>query len=78
MMKIKAENSFVRDFEHTPVGQVFCFEGRVFMKIVSVRTPSSGTVIANAVNLEGEPRAILFNDGDQVIPYTNAELTLSF
>ena len=78
MMKIKAKNSFVRKFKDIPVGQVFCYKDHIFMKIISVKTPGSGTDIANAVRLEGEPHAIWFYDEDEVIPYTNAELTLSF
>ena len=78
MMKINAENSFMRNFENIQVGQVFCHKGQVFMKIISVKTPSSGSIIANAVSLGEEPRAIWFYDEDEVIPYTNAELTLSF
>ena len=78
MMKINAETSLMRKFEEIPVGQVFCHKGQVFMKIISVKTPSSGSVIANAVSLGEEPRAIWFYDEDEVIPYTNAELTLSF
>ena len=78
MMKIKTETSLVHKFEDIPVGQVFRFKDHIFMKIISVKTPGSGTDIANAIRLDEEPRVIWLYDKDEVIPYTNAELTLSF
>lgn len=78
MMKIVADNSFVRIFEDIPVGQVFNFENGIYIKIDEVKTPN-GISLANAVCLDGNhSSAIWFGDEENVIPYTNAELTLSF
>lgn len=78
MMKIVADNSFVRNFEDIPIGQVFNFENGIYIKIEEVKMPS-GVSLANAVYLDGERTStIWFGEEEKVIPYTNAELTLSF
>ena len=78
MMKINAENSFMRDFEYLPIGQVFNFENAIYIKIDEVKKPS-GVCVANAVYLDGERTSVVwFGAEEKVIPYTNAELTLSF
>lgn len=78
MMKIKTEPFLVHKFRDIPVGQIFRFKDHIFMKIISVKTPGSKTDIANAIRLDEEPYAIWLYDEDEVIPYSNAELTLSF
>lgn len=78
MIKIKAETSFERNFKDIPIGQVFNFENGVYIKIDEIKM-LSGIKVANAVYLDGErSSAIWFGDEEKVVPYSNAELILSF
>lgn len=72
---MKIEKPKVVEFQDVEVGQVFDYNGDIFMRILTIEAPDKDLRLANSVNLQ-TGTDILMYDTEEVIIYENAKVVI--
>lgn len=72
---MKIEKPKVVEFQDVEVGQVFDYNGDIFMRILTIEAPDKDLRLANSVNLQ-TGTDILMYDTEEVTIYENAKVVI--